>query len=310
MEFGLIIHWGLYSVPAYDSVNSAKIRKMQNGSEWYLKRLLENDKTFRPISGHKATKVFHNEHYKDLDYFEDFPGLFNKNKTWDPEDWVMYCKAIGATYLILTSKHHDGYCLWDTESTDFNSVKTGCGVDIIKELGICCKKHGIEFGIYYSWCEFNLGITKEYLGIIKQQITELIEYKPDLFWFDGHWEIKTQIAKKTIEDITNNLLKDFVKNDRTVGNYSYKSFEKKMPNSSEKEDWEYVDTVGYSWGRNKDQKEKDYKSPEKLIELYTEAKELGCKRFTLNLGPDSDGSLDPYEEQIIAEFRELVEEEE
>jgi len=103
MEVGIIFHWGLYSVPCYDSVNSANRRKMQNGSEWYLKRLVE-DSDFRPISGHKETKLFHEKNFSGMNYF-DFANLFTCS-SWDPDEWMQFCVDIGVTYVILTPRRY------------------------------------------------------------------------------------------------------------------------------------------------------------------------------------------------------------
>ena len=298
-KFGIIFHWGLYSVPAYDSVKSARRRKMQNGSEWYLKRLTETS-DYRPISGHKETKIYHEKNFPGLDYY-DFPDLFTADN-WDPDSWMKFCVSIGASYVILTSRHHDGYCLWPTKTTDFNSVKTGPHRNILKEFKDSAKKFGLKFGIYYSWIEFKQSLTINYLKTtVSNQIDELIEYKPDIFWFDGQWDIKTQFAKGFIKDTNDKIRKklpNVLINDRIIGKYDFKSFEKQMPESGEK-NWEYIDTIGLSWGRNKEQTKNDYKSPQELKELYAKAQKLGASRFTLNMGPDHLGNLDIYEKETL-----------
>lgn len=299
MEFGIIFHWGLYSVPAYDSIKSARRRKLQNGSEWYLKRLTENG-TYRPVSGHLETKDYHNKTWNNIDYY-DFITHFNKDtKNWDPDKWMLYCKSIGAKYVILTSKHHDGFCLWNTKSTERKSTN-----NLLEKFGISAKKFGLKFGIYYSWGEFDISITKKYLETIQIQINELLKFEPDLFWFDDNWDIKTQTATKTINSICEKIRKLGIEINNRIPknneNFDFKSFEKHFPVEKDKK-WEYIDTVGYSWGRNKDQSLEDYKTSDDIKKLLEKAKKLGCSKFTLNLGPDSKGDFDPFEEKILSEI--------
>jgi alpha-L-fucosidase len=302
MEFGIIIHWGVYSVPAYDSIESAKRRSMQNGAEWYLKRLYETN-TFRPVAGHTYTKEFHKKKYGEIKY-EKFADMFTC-ENWVPEEWMRMCVKMGATYIILTSKHHDGYCLWDTKTTHFNSMKTGPKRDIIGEFVESARSYGLKVGIYYSWWEFNQSITINFVkNTIKPQLEELMKYNPDIFWFDGSWEIKSAYAKTFCEKVCKEMRsKGIVINDRIGGDgFDYKTFEKKMPITVET-NWEYTDTIGLSWGINNDQKESDYKTIEEIYALREKAKELGATRFLLNIGPDADGNFDINEQKILEQYK-------
>jgi len=147
MEFGIIFHWGLYSVPAFDNPESILKRKIQNGSEWYQKRLEEKG-TYRPV--YKETQEYHKLKFKDKDY-KDFINIDNCKF----DNWMKLCKEVNATYVILTAKHHDGFCLWPTKSTNFCVKK-----DLVKEFIESAKKYNLKYGIYYSWYEFNRTCTK------------------------------------------------------------------------------------------------------------------------------------------------------
>lgn len=201
-EIGVIFHWGIYSVPAYDTIVSAKRRRTQNGSEWYAKRLSEKG-GFRPISGWKETQEYHKQKYGDAKYsaFADSFKAEKYNTVGDNKDvktanaitevdkWMLLAKSIGATYVILTSKHHDGFCLWPTSTTNFNSMKTGAKQDLLAIFKAAALRHNLKFGIYYSWSEFNIGCTKKYMDeVVKPQIKELIAYKADRWWFDHRRE--------------------------------------------------------------------------------------------------------------------------
>lgn len=121
-DIGVIVHWGIYAVPAFDSIASAKRRNIQNGSEWYLKRLsTPADGGFRPTSGWKETKEFHKKTYGDNYPYADFAKEFTADAL-DLDQWMTIFKSMGARYAVLTAKHHDGFCLWPTKTTKFNAV--------------------------------------------------------------------------------------------------------------------------------------------------------------------------------------------
>ena len=321
MEFGLIFHWGLYSVTAYDNPVSARRRRTQNGSEWYLKRLLEKG-TFRPISGWKETQEYHQKEFENIPY-SDLTQFFDHNKKWNPNSWMELAKEVGATYVILTAKHHEGFCLWPTKTTDYHAEK-----DYVSLFGEAARAHGLKFGIYYSWSEFERRCTKEYLDTIAlPQVKELATYHPDIWWFDGHWEITTKYGREKVIQLVESLEGEvnegvalqhpvnFVEiNDRLykdpvwerpnfLGKATFRVYgDRHIPEEKPEVPWEHINTIGLSWGRNLAQE--DYKTGEELFELYEMVREKGGK-FLLNLGPDHDGNLDPKEVAALREFAEL-----
>ncbi len=148
---------------------------------------------------------------------EDYDQLYrNFNPVlFDAADWVATAKKAGMKYLIITSKHHDGFCLWDSKYTEYDMVSTPYKKDILKSLSAECKKQGIQFGIYYSIADWhhpdnpvvypseNYGFRGEtgfpdkaskrsmerYIQYMKNQLKEIIEhYDPEIIWFDGEWE--------------------------------------------------------------------------------------------------------------------------
>jgi alpha-L-fucosidase len=227
---GIIFHWGLYSVPAYDDPKLIIKRKIQNGSEWYKKRLLEKG-DFRPVSGWKETQKYHRENYNDQKY-EDFAKEFAQTPI-NFDKWMELCKSVGASYVIITAKHHDGFCLFETE---IKMEKT----NFVKDFGISAKKYGLKFGIYYSWYEFDRNFTIDYVdNIVQPQIKELLSYKPDIFWFDGDWVIKTKYGKNVVAKICSNMKKLGIEiNDRVCdpSNGTYRVFaDRYIPKSESKE---------------------------------------------------------------------------
>lgn len=107
----------------------------------------------------------------------------------NPEQWVRVAKSSGATGIILTCKHHDGFCLWDTGATDFNVMNTGLGRDVVKEVSDQCRQQGMDFGVYLSPWDMHEPTygTPHYNDFFCRQLTELLTNYGDIFevWFDG-----------------------------------------------------------------------------------------------------------------------------
>jgi len=309
-ELGLIFHWGLYSVPAFDSVVSARRRKTQNGSEWYYGRLIADINGFRPIAGSKETQQFHKQSYPDYSYDNFKQHFLTEPELWlqTVQQWMALAKEVGATYVILTAKHHDGYCLWPTNVEPHKQITTK--LDILGTFADAAMDHGLRFGIYYSWWEFNRNITKDYLNnVIIPEINELKQnYNPDIWWFDGHWKLESQIANSTVDAIVKDLRRfnpGVEINDRIVkkmdnpnvlGSATYRVYEDRtLPSETPLVPWEHINTLGLSWGLNLEQEEaKDYKTQKQIIDLRDKVFSLGGK-LLLNLGPDANGNLDQNE---------------
>lgn len=306
-NFGIILHWGLYSIYAFDDIKSLRRRKLKNGSEWFMKRLITKETDFRPISGYKETQKYHEKNFSNSGYFDVIPLFDKSTENWNPNIWFEYFKKIKVGYIILTSKHHDGFCLFNTKTTIHKSER-----DLVKLFIDSGRKFGIKVGLYYSLMEFDKKATKEYLNnIVIPQIDELRKYKPDIWWFDGNWELTTQYSKQIMKDITDNLKKDnpnVLINDRIIGG-NYKNYSdryiptKENPPILNEQDkfWESINTIGNSWGYCKVQEKQDYKTGKELKEIYNKVEDYNGK-FLLNLGPKPDGSFDENEIKSLNEF--------
>jgi alpha-L-fucosidase len=311
---GVIVHWGVYSVPAFDSVESARRRGIQNGSEWYLQRQLVSSASFRPTSGWAETQRHHQTHYGAAPY-RDFAAQF-RAETWrtaeEPDRWMRLFRAAGASYVILTAKHHDGFCLWPTRTTGFNSVASGAKRDLVAAFKAAAHRNGLAFGVYYSWTEFEEPCTKKYLdAVVRKQIDELIAYEPAVFWFDGDWKCATQYSQRVMDECCakiRRLLPAVEINDRVghkqartdpnalgFASSTYRVYaDRAIPAAKPHVKWEHVNTIGLSWGRNREQVEADYKPAQELVALKKRVATLGG-RFLLNVGPNADGTLCPQE---------------
>ena len=190
-KFGIFIHWGLYSVPGYT--------KKGTYAEWYWNALNENpntDKKHRRERHHAITK-FHNENYgEDFDYSE-FRKDF-KAELFKAEEWADVFKRSGAKYIVLTSKHHDGYCLFPSKEASesygmaWNSVDSGPKRDIAGELTNAVRAEGIKMGMYYSiWDWYN-----PYWNIQQQKVLSSGSLAVD---FKGDKSSSSQFSKKEVK---------------------------------------------------------------------------------------------------------------
>lgn len=304
---GILVHFGLFSIPAFDDVKSASKRSIINGSEWYKRRLEEDTNAYRPTSGAKATKEYHKKHYPDMDY-SDFAKMF-KPDLKNIDSWTKLAKDIGASYMILTAKHHDGYSLYPSK------VGLHSKVDIVQYFKDSCERNGIKFGLYYSWMEFDKSCTKDYLNeVVKVQIEELIKYQPLIWFFDGDWVCRSKYSIDLMEELCKRIKKKIpgvIINDRVgikftseneLGFIDYRVYaDRYIPIKKPTVPWTHINTISLSWGRNKQQKDKDYKTVKELTELYTRVRKL-VGSFLINIGPNADGSLDPIEEERLLGF--------
>lgn len=187
-KFGIFIHWGVYSVPSYAPVipNSG-----YSYAEWYWFRLPEKQKDF--VS-------FHNKNYGSDFLYPQFEQQF-KAEMFDPKQWADVFKKSGAKYVVLTSKHHEGYCLWNSAEADrdwarpWNAVTGTPKRDLLGDLTKAVRAEGLKMGYYYSLYEwFNplwasdkkRYVTEHMFPQFKDLVTK---YKPSVIFSDGEWEL-------------------------------------------------------------------------------------------------------------------------
>ncbi len=238
-------------------------------------------------------------------------------------------KQAGASYAVLTTKHHDGFTLWpakavsDPELTTAHAATASHGhTDLVGEFKSACERAGLVFGVYYSWWEFDKKMTKEYMdGIVVPQIRELItRYRPKLWWFDGDWVANTEYAARVIDQCVDEIraaIPDAAINDRTghgkerrdrnwLGRSTYRVYsDREIPTETPSVDWEHVNTIGLSWGRNRVQTDSDYKPAAEIYRLYQTVMEKRG-RFMINVGPDFDGTVCDEELQRLRDFGKLI----
>ena len=292
-KFGIFIHWGLYSVPAWGPKGSY--------AEWYLNGLINKD---------TARLAYHAKNYgKDFPY-RDFIDLF-RPVNYKPDEWANLFKEAGAKYVVLTSKHHDGFCLWPSaESEGYNSLDGAAERDLLGDLNQEVKKRGIKSGFYYSLYEWQhpdypdnveAYVNKYMLPQFKDAVQR---YRPDIIFSDGEWDrdSKQWKSEEFLAWLYNdsNAPEDIVVNDRWGGETRFRHggyFSTEYdPNSGALDEeflirgWEECRGMGKSFGYNQNESLEDYNSSEELIRLLVDIVSRGGN-LLLNIGPKADGSI-------------------
>ncbi|GHE23792.1 alpha-L-fucosidase [Sphingobacterium griseoflavum] len=296
-RYGMFIHWGLYSA-AEGVWKGERLRYGNNYAEWIRYR-------------NRISK----EEYGEL----------AKRFVWDkikPEDWVVAAKNAGMKYIIMTSKHHDGVAIWDTQIGDYSLSKlSGSKRDIIKELADACRKHGLKLGFYYShWIDWEHPYAwdhnQELTGHVTDaqfdqywqekaipQLRELLTNYGDIavMWFDMWIPYQQTIFKKEQLEQAATLIRELQPNcliNSRLGlprDSKYVDFETLQDNQFgsrfTEHPWETPGTIAHSWGYNG--QEREWKSTGQLFESLVSNVALNGA-FTLNIGPRADGSI-PYE---------------
>jgi alpha-L-fucosidase len=292
-RFGMFIHWGLYAIPA---------------GEW-------GDKTGYGEWIRTSAEI-------PLEVYDTLPKHFNPVK-FDADEWVKMAKNAGLKYIVITSKHHDGFCMFDTKQTDFDIMNTPYGKDVMKDLSAACKKYGLRFCFYYSIMDWhhpdylprrNWETTRStdgadysrYFAYMKAELKELLTNYGEIgvLWFDGEWE-NTWNEKygKEIYEYCRSLQPGIIINNRVgagrmdmeggtkegmfggdFGTPEQQIPAKGLPGTN----WETCMTMNDHWGYNSH--DKDFKSTKEIIRMLCDITSKGGN-YLLNIGPKADGTF-------------------
>ncbi len=296
-RLGMFIHWGLYSIPA------GKWGDKDNYGEWIRE-----------------------EAHIPVGEYEKFRDEFNPIK-FDADKWVKMAKAAGFKYIVITTKHHDGFCLFDSKYTDWDIAHTPFKRDIMKEMAEACHKEGLKICWYHSimdWHEPDYlprrswevkdrpadgADFKKYVQYLRNQVTELLtKYGPiGVMWFDGEWEATWNDGYgRPLYDLCRQLQPNVIVNNR-VSNSREASTEDAAPVQDApgdyttpeqyipptglgNVDWETCMTMNDHWGYNA--YDKEWKSNDTLIHNIVDVASKGGN-YLLNIGPMSNGEFPP-----------------
>jgi len=297
-RFGMFIHWGVYAVPA----GTYKGKRIHGTGEWIMNTA--------PIP---------------VDEYKKFADAFNPIG-YNADEWVRLAKNAGMKYIVITSKHHDGFCLWDSKVTDWDIMDaTPFGRDILAELAAACKKHKIKLCFYHSIMDWhhpdaqapfypnyndtnqsNPNFDRYVEQYMKPQLAELLaNYGPlGVLWFDGEWikdwtepkgkELYAWLRELQPDLIINNRvgkgrkgMEGLSRSDEYAGDFG--TPEQQVPATGlPGVDWETCMTMNDTWGYKA--YDESWKSSEDLIRHLIDIASKGGN-FLLNVGPTPEGLI-------------------
>jgi alpha-L-fucosidase len=310
-KFGIFIHWGVYAVPSYAVVGPGGY------SEWYWHNLDGTKK-----GSHDKVQAFH-----DKNYGKDFPYLdFEKQFTaslFNPQQWADVFRRSGAKYVVLTSKHHEGYCLWDNKQANeswgrsWNAVTGTPKRDLLGDLSEAVRKEGLRMGYYYSLYEwFNPLWLKDQQQYVKEVMTPqfkdlVTRYKPSVIFSDGEWDLPDTAwhSPALLAWLFNESpVKDEVVVDDRWGNNTRGKNNGATYLTSEYGSgmqpgviWEESQGIGQSYGYNRMETADDYKKSSDLILMLVDIVSRGGN-LLLDIGPTADGRIPVIMQQKLLDI--------
>lgn len=305
-KFGIFIHWGVYSVPAYAPVLPGKLAY----SEWYWEQMTQGRDNPKANGIEKGTWEYHKKTY-GADYpYQNFAPKF-RAELFDPAHWADVLAGSGAKYVVLTSKHHEGFALWPSKEATrdwgrpWNAVDEGPKRDLMADLSEAVRAKGLHMGYYYSlyewynpiWLKDKEKYTREHMfPQFKDMVTN---YKPEVIFSDGEWD-QTSAEWHSPELLAwlfnESPVKDnVVINDRwgketrhKHGGYYTTEYTSGMSDSTHP--WEENRGIGFSFGFNRAEHLKDYHTGRELVIMLADTVSRGGN-LLLDIGPDADGTI-------------------
>ena len=271
--FGMFIHWGLYSVVGRH--------------EW----VMENEAI--PVAE-----------------YEQFAGRFVP-KPNAARDWARLAKAAGMKYMVMTSKHHEGFCLFNTKTTNYCAPKQAAGRDLVREYVDAVRAEGLRVGLYYSlmdWhhpdgarCETDEAARKRFVTYIHEHIREILSNygKIDILWYDVPWPLEAPgWESERMNEMVFKLQPDIIVNNRNKLPGDFSTPEQRIQAEDSGRAWESCMTMNDSWGYHA--ADDAWKTPKQIIRNL-----ISCSRdggnYLLNIGPKPDGSIPEESQRILSE---------
>ena len=305
-KFGIFIHWGVYSVPAYAPVIPGKLAY----SEWYWHQMTEGRDNPKANPVETGTWAYQQKQYgADYDY-KNFAPQF-KAELFDPDQWADLFVRSGAKYIVPTSKHHEGFAMWPSKEASatwgrpWNSVEAGPHRDLLGDLSDAVRRKGLRFGLYYSLYEWYnpLWLTDKPSYVSQHMFPQfkdvVTRYKPSIIFTDGEWE--QTAAQWRSPELVAWLLNDSPVKDEVVINDrwgsdtrhkhgGYWTTEYTPGMSGMEHPWEESRGMGYSYGYNRAERLADYHSGRELVTMLVDIVSRGGN-LLLDIGPNADGTI-------------------
>ncbi|MDD4109206.1 MAG: alpha-L-fucosidase [Prolixibacteraceae bacterium] len=314
VKFGIFIHWGVYSVPAWAPAN-ADISVYAKYAEWYWRRINDDSEAG------KLFREYHNKMYGENFQYQDFAPMF-RAEHFDPAQWADVFKKAGAKYVVLTSKHHEGFALWPSDqSWNWNSADIGPHRDLCGDLTKAVKDAGLHMGFYYSLYEwynplYHNNLEKYVDDHMIPQMKDLVtRYEPDILWTDGEWDHPGEKWKSPdfLAWLYNEspVKENVCVNDRwgketrgVHGGYFTTEYDMSHDRKGVGETdrpWEECRGIGTSFGYNRIENSKNYMTSGQLINLLIEKVSAGGN-LLLDIGPTADGRIPVIQQQRLLDI--------
>ena len=310
-KLGIFVHWGLYSVPGWAPLQhpehdfrNVDYIKYNPYAEWYYNVMR--------IDG-SPTQAYHREHYgANYDYY-NFAATFNHdNAKWNADDWAKIFQETGAKYVVLTTKHHDGFTLWPSTHPNPTLPKDRqhADRDLVGDLTTAVRNHGMRMGLYYSggydwtFVPGPIRVAADYDKVKPQseaygkyadaQIEELIaKYHPAVLWNDIDWP-KSGQPLKIMADYYNTVPDGVIDDRFGVKHADFTSPEYQKVDEIRAKKWEECRGLGRSFGYNRAEGEAETIAPDALIYLLVDIVSKNGN-LLLDVGPESDGTIPPVQ---------------
>ncbi|HZO57795.1 MAG TPA: alpha-L-fucosidase [Bryobacteraceae bacterium] len=316
-KFGIFIHWGVYSVPAYAPVIPGKLAY----AEWYWNAMTRGKEDPKATPIQTGTWAYHQKQYGAAFPYQDFAPQF-RAELFDPDHWADVFQRSGAKYVALTSKHHEGFALWPSKEASktwgrpWNAVEIGPKRDVLGDLTDAVRRKGLKMGFYYSLYEwYNPMWLSDKPRYIREHMTPqfkdlVTRYKPSIIFSDGEWDLPSADWKspELLAWLFNETaVKDeVVINDRwgkdsrhKHGGYWTTEYTPGM--SGGDHPWEESRGMGFSYGYNRAERLEHYHSGRDLVIMLVDLVSRGGN-LLLDIGPDGDGTIPVVMEQRLIEI--------
>ena len=334
-KLGIFIHWGLYSVPGYAPHGGDIADVFAKGgwrewfrsnsyAEWYLNSLKFED---------GPTRIYHDQTYgSDYDY-DRFADAFNEGvANWNPDAWAELFASVGARYVVLTSKHHDGFTLWNTDTPCPHKSDYFTKRDLVGDLTTAVRRYGMRMGLYYSggldWAFNETRIEEQ--GDVRRTIVETPEfieysvghwkelidkYKPDLMWNDIGFPAQANLGELFAYYYNN--VPEGVINDRfgqkqaddplqyIPPHHDFVTPEYTSFDDIRSEKWESCRGIGHSFGYNRNESDEQLIALDELVRLFVDIVSKNGN-LLLNVGPMADGTIPENQVKRLRGFGEWL----
>ncbi|MDQ3277997.1 MAG: alpha-L-fucosidase, partial [Bacteroidota bacterium] len=315
-KFGIFIHWGLYAVPAWAPAGK-EWPVYSKYAEWYWYRMQSDSSKVGA-----AYRDFHTKTYGPNFRYQDFVKDF-KAELFNPEQWADLFAQAGARYVVLTSKHHEGFALWPSQqSWNWNAVDVGPHRDLAGDLTKAVKEKGLKMGFYYSLYEwyhplYRSNVERYVDQHMLPQLKDLVmRYQPEVVWPDGEWDHPSKVwrSEEFLAWLYNEspVKESVVVNDRwgketrsKHGGFYTTEYDMvhdaNSKNMQMTRPWEECRGIGGSFGYNRAENLEDYAGSASLVHLLIEKVARGGN-LLLDIGPAADGTIPVIMQQRLRDI--------